>query len=607
MALQMIQQGTTESPFIGIDFGTSTTRVAVPRGDGAALLPDLAGETAIPSLLALSPQGGVLTGSAAGERQLLFPHETLQAPKSLLCLGGDELAGQEVFFPHVITEPGAVLQIEIGGRPRTAAELVALYLADLRRNVEILREAPVRSAVLTVPVDFSPFDRQVLRLAAQMAGFRRVRVIDDPTAAALAWVSQGGRGRAAVCCWGAEHFSASIVQANSEIVRIQASVGAKRLGGNSIDQALATDFLERVRASLSAEPQSEAHLARYALVAAEKAKRDLFAKAKVEIRMPLAGQAKPFKHAYKKGDLAGWVAPLSARVSGLCDTLQKMAGIERGSCDALILCGGLTQSPLLRETLQQAFDCAPLEGLDPEEAVARGALARGRYLDRAAELPLVLDAIPAAYGLEGPGGQVEAILGRGVTIPASKIKTFTTYLDQQTSVGVQLFSQSELEWQPLAQVQLSKATPMKAGQPAIEVTFLADEDGVVSVEAREVMRGKKLEAELHPVRGLSSAQVRATLESLTIEPAEDFAAGLRRSLKERASFLLRSVRDAARRHTGKMTRDEKQIFAKKIKEMEELLDAGEVAEIREALRELEAVAIPLKARILGTGLQPLLR
>ncbi|MBD3237370.1 MAG: Hsp70 family protein [Candidatus Eisenbacteria bacterium] len=607
MALQMTPQGTSGSPFVGIDFGSCATRVSIAHGEGAALLTDSTGESAIAAPLALSPQGGVLAGAAARERQLLFPEETLLSPKSLLCQSGEELAADEALFPHKISDPGAVLQIEIGGRTRSAVELVALYFAELRQRLEILRESPASSAVVSTPVAFSPFDRQSLHLAARMAGFQRVRLIEDPTAAALGWMARGGRGRVVVCCWGGEHFSASIVQADPEIARVIASVGAARVGGGQIDRLIARDLLERVRGALTTDPRHEAHLARYALVTAEKVRRALSQKSKTEVQIPLAGAAKPLKQAYQKEHLVGWSEAVLGHARRLCDLLQQKAERRRGDYDALILAGGLTRMPQMREMLEQVFGAPVAEGIDPEEAVARGAVARGRYLDRAAELPLVLDSLPRGYGLEGPGGAVEAILEAGTAVPASKVETFTTYLDQQTTVGVQLFSQVASDWRPLAQVQLSKATPMKAGQPAIEVTFTADEDGVLSVEAAEMMRGKQLVAELHPLRGLSSAQVRATLESLDVAADEDFPAALRRMVKDRAGFLLRSVRDASRRHAGKMTRDEKQLFAKKIQEMEELIDAGEVAEIREALQELEAIAGPLKSRILDAGLQTFLR
>lgn len=607
MALQLPQKS-SEGSFIAIDFGTSVSRMAYARGDVVVFLPDLPGEISIPSVLALSPQGGVVAGAAARERETLFPHETLLSPRFLLSADAAQLQDHGPFLPQAVaTDSGPLLQLEIGGRQRSSIELGAIFLAFLRRTAEFSREEPVRSVVLTVPVAFSPFDRQALRLAAGMAGFQRVRLIDEPTAVALSWAAQGGRGRVAVCSWGAGYFSASIMQIEAELVRVLGTVGSVRVGGNALDRALAGDFLGRVRKECGASFENEAHVARYILVAAEAAKREIVQRRSAALQFAIAGRNRPFKHTYEQADLAAWLEPLKQRVGSLCEGLLADAGLEKGDLETLVVAGGMTRIDSLTAHLSEIFGRQPIEGVDVEEAAVRGAVARCRHLQHEGSEKLVLDPLPAACGLEGQGGRITAILERGVAIPARKLETFTTYLDQQTEVGVQLFSQQENEWVSLAQVEISKIVPMKAGQPVVEIAFQVDEDGILEVAAREVTRGKALGVELRPHRGLAASQVSATLEGLPKGEEEDFAASLRRALRERASFLLRSVRDAVRKHPGTMTRDEKQLITKKIKEMEEILDAGDLAEIRGALLELEEVAQPLKRRILDASLQSLLR
>jgi molecular chaperone DnaK (HSP70) len=592
---------------IAIDFGTHATRVACWRGESAVTISDATTETEIPAVLLLSPAGGMMAGSDARVESALFPGETLLSPKTLLTADPAELEARRAFFPHGVGRGlGQMAQVELGGRPRSAVEIVALYLAHVRRQAELTLERPVPGAVLTVPVSYSPFERQALRVAARLAGFSRVRLIDEPTAAALAWLDRGLRGRVVSCVWGAGHFGATLLELQEEIVTVISSVGSSAVGGERVELALANDFLRRLQDGGAGRLEHEAHVARHVLAATQRAVREIATAGRGEMVLRLQGRDKAVRHAYGVADLAPWLEPDLPVVAALGERLLADAGLKPGDLDALLLAGGMTRLPAVAQHLETVFGRKPLEGVDPLEAVVQGALVRARFLDHEVPGPLVLDALPASLGLQAQNSQTLPLLDRGEAVPASRTELFTTYLERQTEVGVALFSHRGLQWEPLAQVEVTRLPSLKEGQPQIEVTFAYDEDATLSVEAREITKTKPLGAEVRPARGLSAAQAAALLQELPAPPESGFDERLRETLRERGRMLLTAVRAAMQAHPGAVTRDEKQLLAGKTQDLEETLEANDLGELRSAIRELHETAQPLLQRLLEKQLETLL-
>ncbi len=593
--------------FLAIDLGTWASRIAAVRGEGSVCLLDQAGETEIPTVLALSAQGGMLAGTEARHQQTLFPQNTLLSLRSLVTADPADLRARGAFFPHALARAnGSLLELEIGGRARTVLELLALYLVALRRNAESCLTRPVDAAVLTVPISFSPFDRQVLRLAARMAGFQRVRLIDEPTAVALTYVAAGVRGRVAVCTWGAGHFGASIVEAQADLLRVVASVGSSRAGGERLELALAADFLERLRSALGPFA-NEAHVARHVLAAAQRGVREIGAQGRAELRIRLAGQDTAFGHTYTLDDLQPWLEPLLSTVSELCRSLLADAKLSRQDLDGLLLAGGMSRFPGVQPVLEALLGRVVGESVDPLEAAVRGALVRARFLDREVTDPLVFDALSVSLGLDIHGGQVSTLLARGEMVPASAGELFTTYLERQTEVSIRLLGHQGLQWEPLAQVEISKIPPMKDGQPQLEVLFCVDEDGAIEVEGRESSKGKVLGVEVRPLRGLSSTKLSALQQEYPKPVEGDFADRLREELREQGHLLVESVREVIQRHPGVVTRDEKQLVTGKVQDLEGVLEGGDLVEMRSCTRELAEAAQPLMRRVLDKNLEALLR
>ena len=248
MQAQLGQKSADET-YVAVDFGTRVSRIAYAKGEGQALVADLSGDPEIPTALTLTPDGGMLGGFEAHSQQTLFPAETILSLRALMTADPAALAERGALFPHPLVEGEQLLQIEAGGRKRTAMELAGLYLLHLRRTAELAMERPVESAVLTVPVSFTPLDRQAYRLAARMAGFRRVRLIDEPTAVALTATAAGLVGRVVAVSWGVGYFGLSLLEARRDIVKVLASGGSSRIGGGRIEQEMVRDFMRRHRST----------------------------------------------------------------------------------------------------------------------------------------------------------------------------------------------------------------------------------------------------------------------------------------------------------------------------------------------------------------------
>jgi molecular chaperone DnaK len=602
-----VKKKAVEDSLIAIDFGTQTSRVIGWHGETVIMVADAA-ETEIPAALLLSPEGGMMAGAEARARQTLFPRETLLGSKALLTADPQALTARGAFFPHpIVAGPGREVHLEIGGRSRGAVELVALYLAHLRRDAELTLEHAVSGAVITVPVTFTPFDRQALRVAARIAGFQRVRLVDEPIAAGLAALGHGVRGRIVACSWGAGHFGAAILELHEEVVRIVSAVGSDAIGGERLELALANDLLARLRAEVAGPLEHETHVARHLLTLAQRAVREIAGSGKADIVVRLAGREKPWRHTCTAADLEPALAPMREIATGLVDRLLADARLKRSDLDALLLAGGMVRLPAAAQHLAEIFGRPPLEGIDPGDAALQGALMRARFLEHELPGPLVLDALPAALGLQGQGATTITLLDRGEAVPASRTDLFTTYLERQTEVGVALFANHGLRWEPLAQVEISRLPALKEGAAQIEVTFALDEDAVLTVDAREITKSKALGVEVRPERGLSSKQAAALVGELPPPEEGGFAERLREGLRERGRLLLGTVQATAQGHPGAMTRDEKQLIASKTRDMEETLEGQDAGELRSAIRELGEAAQPMLQRVLDKQLEGLLR
>jgi molecular chaperone HscA len=534
---------------VGIDLGTTNSLVAVVDGGGPRVLRGPDGSALVPSVVSYAPGGGVVVGEAARELAADRPRDTISSVKRFMGRApGDvaEVAGMEPY--ELAGEDGRVVRFRIAGdREVTPVEVSAEILRALvaRASAELDGDggadglpAPIEAAVITVPAYFDDAQRQATRDAGRLAGLDVLRLLAEPTAAALAYgLDQGARGRYAVYDLGGGTFDISILELHQGVFKVVATGGDTALGGDDIDRVLAA----RLLAAADTEGTRDPGLLRRALDEARAAKHRLSDAETTEMRVGAA--TVPLTRA----DLAAAMRPWLDKTARAVRRALRDAEVPVDELDGVILVGGSTKSPVVRAFVTELFDREPLSQLDPEEVVALGAASQAHALSGGDTSVVLLDVIPLSLGIETMGGVVEKLVMRNSTIPVRAVQTFTTYADNQTGFDIHVL-QGERETvdgnRSLARFQLKGLPAMPAGLARVEIRFEVDADGLTRVSARELVTGKEAAVEVKPTYGLTDEEVERMLLDSFEHAEEDLA---RRSLlSERvdAERLLAAMRAA---------------------------------------------------------------
>ncbi len=592
---------------IGIDLGTTNSAFAYMVAGKPEVITNAEGNRTTPSVVAINKKGERLVGQVAQRQRVTNPKNTIYSVKRLIGrkFADDEIQKDLDIMPYEIVKKDSGVAVKMGDKEYTPEEVSAMILSKIKADAEAFLGEKVTEAVITVPAYFDDSQRQATKDAGKIAGLEVKRIINEPTAAALAYGLEGKKDeKIAVFDLGGGTFDVSILELGDGVFEVLSTNGDTHLGGEDFDNRIVNHFLEVFKKEEGIDLKNDSAAMQRLKDEAEKAKKELSSTTQIEINLPFitadANGPKHFEYTLTRAKLEELVADLVDRVAGPVEKALKDAGLKPDEIKEVVMVGGMTRMPAVVEKVKNIFGKDPMQGVNPDEVVAVGAAIQGGVLAGDVKDVLLLDVTPLTLGIETAGGVRTAMIDRNTTVPTSKSQVFSTYADNQPQVEIHVL-QGEREMandnKSLGTFVLSGIAPAPRGVPQIEVSFNIDANGILTVSAKDKGTGKENNITIQDSGNMSKEDIEKAQKDAEMHADEDKKKRESIDAKNQLENAIYQAEKLPAEHKDKISDEDKKAIEKAVEEAKKHQKSDDKDELEKAVKDLNDTIMPIGTKL----------